>query len=339
MPASGGEPKRVAQDLPPAGFPIWSADSKKLLVFAYQSALDADWWIASIEGGPARKTGAYDALRSQGFSIQFASGLPRASVWADDTLTFTARKGDGRNIWKTRFRAALASTSAKELHPVITRDGSMVAYTVDDTKSPGLYVVPAAGGGPKQADSQSGPIFDWTPNQNGLLFHPNPRSPDRDLRWLNLQSGVISTFLAKSGASLYQSKFSPDGEWLAFEAVSNVDSRLFVVKVRNGSPLPEKDWILVSDEHGWSDKPRWSPNGNILYFISDRDGPRCIWAQRLHPATKQPKGPPFPIYHFHKSRLSPKNVGLWFLEIDVARDKIVINLGELTGNIWSVSRR
>jgi hypothetical protein len=32
------------------------------------------------------------------------------------------------------------------------------------------------------------------------------------------------------------------------------------------------------------------------------------------------------------------NVGLMSLELDVARDKIILDLGELTGNIWSLNR-
>jgi hypothetical protein len=114
---------------------------------------------------------------------------------------------------------------------------------------------------------------------------------------------------------------------------------LFIVKIQNGSPAPGCDWVLVSDEHGWSDKPRWSPDGNTLYFISDRDGFFCLWAVRLNPTTKRPISPPFPISHFHTSRVSMMNVGLSFSEIGVASDKIVMALGELTGNIWSLSRR
>jgi len=43
----------------------------------------------------------------------------------------------------------------------------------------------------------------------------------------------------------------------------------------------------------------WSPDGNLLYFISERDGFVCLWAQRLDPATKHPQGAAFPIRHFH----------------------------------------
>jgi hypothetical protein len=42
--------------------------------------------------------------------------------------------------------------------------------------------------------------------------------------------------------------------------------------------------------------------------------------------------------HFHSTRLSTANIGYGQLEIGVAADKIVLNLGELTGNIWTITR-
>ena len=39
--------------------------------------------------------------------------------------------------------------------------------------------------------------------------------------------------------------------------------------------------------------PIWSPDGNLLYFLSERDGFRCIWGQKLDPASKRPLGAPF----------------------------------------------
>ena len=37
-------------------------------------------------------------------------------------------------------------------------------------------------------------------------------------------------------------------------------------------------------------KPFWSPDGNLLYFLSSRDGFLCLWAQWLDPSTKHPLG-------------------------------------------------
>ena len=49
---------------------------------------------------------------------------------------------------------------------------------------------------------------------------------------------------------------------------------------------------------------------------------------------KLPKNERFAVHHLHNARLSMMNVGLGLPEISVAADKIVMNLGELTGNIW-----
>ncbi len=448
IPAAGGEPSRVGANLPPAGYPVWSPDSRQLLVYAGARTgvtTEADWWLLSLEGDAARKTEAFASFRSVGFSLDLGSAIARVSSWVDDTVTFSAQKGDSRGIWRVRLKAGDGTVSgqperltlgtaqdidpstigrdslvfaslnkgmaiwslpvdanegkvtgelqrmtsgalleatpslsadgkmmaygstvtnheeiwlrdlqtsketpitkapAAEWHPLISRDGSMIAYTALAPNLHGIYTVPATGGKSRQVAPVSGWIFEWTPDNQHLLFHM--KSTDPNLKMIDVRSGEVSDYLAAPGASLYQSKFSPDCHWLTLEAVfsskgpTGDDSRLFVVKVENGLPAPKQNWILVSDEHGWADKPRWSPDGNILYFLSDRDGFRCIWAQRLDPKTKQPSRPPSPIYHFHRSRLSAMNVGSGLLEFDIAGDKIVMNLGELTGNIWNLSHQ
>ena len=60
----------------------------------------------------------------------------------------------------------------------------------------------------------------------------------------------------------------------------------------------------------------------------------CLWAQRLDPTTKRPEGPPYAVYHVHGTRLSMANMDLTYLDLSVARDKVVFNMSELTGNVW-----
>ena len=78
----------------------------------------------------------------------------------------------------------------------------------------------------------------------------------------------------------------------------------------------------------------WSPDGTLLYFSSDRDGFRCIWAQRLDRDTKRPVGSAFAMYHFHSARRSLMNADILKWELAVAPDKLVFHLGEITSNIW-----
>jgi dipeptidyl aminopeptidase/acylaminoacyl peptidase len=108
----------------------------------------------------------------------------------------------------------------------------------------------------------------------------------------------------------------------------------------NGVAAPSQAWIpLDHPSGGWDDKPRWSPSGSVLYFLSDRDGFFCIWGQRMDTRNWHPIGAPFPVYHLHKSRLATANLGIVLSEIGVAKDKIVISLQQLTGNIWSLTRK
>jgi hypothetical protein len=71
----------------------------------------------------------------------------------------------------------------------------------------------------------------------------------------------------------------------------------------------------------------------LIYNISERDGFRCVWAQRVNPVTKRPVGEQFAVFHSHDARLS-----LWtgtdVTFSDVASDQIVFNMTERTGSIW-----
>jgi hypothetical protein len=112
-------------------------------------------------------------------------------------------------------------------------------------------------------------------------------------------------------------------------------SRIFVVPAKSGVAAPPARWVGVDHPSHWDDKPRCSPNGSLLYFVSD-DGYLCLWAQRLAGAKKALVGALFPVYHFHDARLSMANLDSGMLEIGAAKDRIVLGLGELTGNIWSM---
>ena len=77
-----------------------------------------------------------------------------------------------------------------------------------------------------------------------------------------------------------------------------------------------------------------APDGATLFFVSNRDGFHCIWAQKLEPATKHPAGVPFAVYHQHSARRSTIYVAGGLRRLAAARNKVVFTMGERTGNIW-----
>ena len=54
--------------------------------------------------------------------------------------------------------------------------------------------------------------------------------------------------------------------------------------------------------------------------------------------SKEPIGGPEAVCHSHDPRRSIFNVALGHQEISVARDKILFNMAEASGNIWMMRR-
>ncbi|MBV8513942.1 MAG: PD40 domain-containing protein [Acidobacteria bacterium] len=128
-------------------------------------------------------------------------------------------------------------------------------------------------------------------------------------------------------------RFSPDDKWIAFHLRNGPVLRLFIAPY-DGSVKRENDWIAIAGPKFVEQSPYWSPDGQLLYFFSNRDGNVCLWAQRLDSHSKHPIGAPFPVQHFHTARQSLKNVLLLQRGMGVARDRIILNTADAAGGIW-----
>jgi Tol biopolymer transport system component len=69
---------------------------------------------------------------------------------------------------------------------------------------------------------------------------------------------------------LYEEHFSPNGRWIVFNAVrsrpSGQESTIYVMSASGGP------WIQITEGKHRDDKPRWSPDGEVIYFLSERAG-------------------------------------------------------------------
>src|SRR6185503_3894639 len=105
---------------------------------------------------------------------------------------------------------------------------------------------------------------------------------------------------------------SPNGKWLTFHTAQDVTSpgrrlenrRQIFVAPYTGQWSPPESWIAVTDGTALDREPKWSTDGNRIYFLSDRDGFRCIWARNLDAKTKQPLQSIYPVLHLHDAHLS-----------------------------------
>jgi serine/threonine protein kinase len=154
-----------------------------------------------------------------------------------------------------------------------------------------------------------------------------------DLVRQNLSDGNRTPILKIGAGTIEDADLSADDRWLAFQIAKPSGGFAIYVAPLGGEPVSEREWIPVADESTHQQSPRWSKDGNMLYFISERDGKSCIWAQRLNPLTKASSGSPFAVYHVHQSRLwfnRPRNWGA----ISIARDQLYFSMAEISGNIY-----
>ena len=309
-----------------------SLSGNRRMVFASLTRT-SNIWSLPVDANHARVTSEPRAI------TQEARQLTRPDVSRDGRiLVYQDEKHQPdirvRNLETGKETGGLSS-AADELLPVVSADGSTVLYTVRPDR---IYAVPAGGGLPLLICETCGPLpyFALSPDGGRLAY----TAPDGVME-IELRTGrrkrITSRYhhIPESPLEIRVSemRYSPDARWLAFHASSWVRRHIFLVDT-HATGNGDAQWVDATTERSNADgRVAWSPDGNLLYLVSERDAFRCIWAQRLDPTTKRPVDRPFAVYHLHQTarRLS-HNVGRVGLAVD--RDKIVFALEEMRGNVW-----
>jgi Tol biopolymer transport system component len=298
------------------------------LLFA-RVRLSSDIWSLPLEANQARPLGKLEPVTSDAARAQ----LPALS--ADGSkMVYVSDKSGVRDVWVSdpNGKADDAVTAFRTIgyRPLLSPDGKQVVFPVLQNKKCTVTLLDL--GPPGRLTELNGcfSIWDWSPDGSSLLTFLPGVGKTVDL--LKISTGARQPVLAHPGGNLFGVRFSPDGRWMAFAAgPSGARARIFIAPLRSSPPL-EREWIGVSADIGGD--PAWSPDGNVLYFRSKRDGFYCIWAQKLGRG-KAPVGEPIPILHLHSS------LGLNFLRstdfgIAVTKDRLTLNLGRMTGNLWTM---
>jgi len=253
-----------------------------------------------------------------------------------DRMVYISNRWGNTDIWTMDLRSGkesnLTNDAARQEQPVISHDGSQVAYlTMEEGKS-AVYVRPFEGGVGRRVCSDCGGPRGWSPDKRFILYQ-NYGSGTTNL--LHVESGEQTELLKASEGKIVSARFSPDGRWIAFRReLAGFRGALLAAPFQGAQAIPEEKWVEIISAGNVNDKPRWGPNGNILYFLSNRERNLGVWMQRLDPATKKPVGEPQSLRQFPLIRQSLETMSLVSLELAVGRDRLVLPVGELTGSIW-----
>jgi Tol biopolymer transport system component/DNA-binding winged helix-turn-helix (wHTH) protein len=253
-----------------------------------------------------------------------------------------------RSVTEGRERLLLSSADWRFAKPVWSPDGARLAFsrcaTRDSTVTHAVAVLNTDGSGqrvltlPDHVEMQGS---DWSKDGQAILgacrFGPSERYSACLVPVSNANEGddsIVRVIASDPKRNLYNQRFSPDQRWITFLAhdLSYAStSTIYVTPTTGGA------WRAITDGTWFDDKPRWGPDGRVLYFVSNRTGVANVWGRRFDNSTGTPIGDPFPVTSFRSARfvLTPRTVQM---DIAVTATQLLLPMTESRSEIWMLDQ-
>ena len=317
----------------------FTARTMRLRLWAFP--FDAAAGRVTGDGQPVTEPTAYvweSSLAPDGQSLAYSvsrEGSSRAELWMLNLTTGERRQigNDDQSRWTPQWSRdgrylaygwsrVSPRTQAEEVALVVSRADGSEAQPITTPRSPN------AAGAPWFH------LFGWSADGNHVLGSSELGLTAWSVAAAPRAETAARILASSSRYDLSQSTSSPNGRWVSFVAVKR-DEPGVIVEVMPTTGADDRHWVPVTDEHGWADKPRWSPDGKLLYFTTRKDGFWNLWAVRFDAVQGKPAGAPFQVTHFGnpERELSPL---IQSSEVGISAKRLVLTMMERTGSIWTV---
>jgi tricorn protease len=209
-------------------------------------------------------------LRSPSVSATHIAFAYAQNIWVVDRAGGAARR--------------LTSFQGETQNPKLSPDGALVAFSAEYGGNIDVYVVPVEGGTPKRLTWNSAPdlVQGWTPDGKAVLFSSTRETfgPSAAPKFYTVPvDGGPETYLNINRG--YQGRISSDGKRIAYRMNPSWDEERRNYRGGQNRPI----WIadlktLDVESPPWTDskdmEPAWI--GDVVFFISDRDGVANVWS-------------------------------------------------------------
>ena len=179
------------------------------------------------------------------------------------------------------------------------------------------------GGWAVGTDALLGPLFHFSGAPSEIALWPVGAS------WK--QARIV---LSDPKANLWEASYAPGGRWISFVREPLGEAQRLELMIAPAEGGPPSAWTRLLADHPWADKPRWSADGRLLYFLSRGSGDYVnLWALPFDPVRGVPAGRAFAItaYDSPARFVSPHATRV---NMDVLKGRVALTMSSTTGSIW-----
>jgi len=233
------------------------------------------------------------------------AGHKNTPALSPDGQTFTYTRfsqSGGLDVWAQRVGGQVATNLTKDCAQddnfgVFSPDGSLIVYH-SDCNGGGIFLMGATGENVRRL-ANFGFNPDWFPDGKKVVFSTDSvwngiewSAGHAELWTAELSSGKTAKLY---GGDAVQPSVSPHGLRVAFWALPEGGSQRDIWTIpAEGLGKGEKP-VPVTQDAAVDWNPIWSPDGQYLYFLSDRNGTFNLWRIPIDEASGRPRGNPEPV--------------------------------------------
>jgi len=329
-----GEPVQITSGPGPDTFPraVQTPDGGIRIAFTRENLTTHLWWLAPTAEEPNNPTGGERLTDDPELVMSSLNAVAQLSADGAKLAYCSGRFGNPDVFWRdltTGREAAVARNPWPEQSPVISPDGTSVAYVAEEVGGQVLYLWTEGGGPTKRLCADCGRPLIWTPDGGSLLLASGNPARLSILKVANLE---VRDPLPGRRYRLVEASLSHDGGWIALRTEEPVEPgcpSAFLTSFPSGLSRPCPEWVPLPEMDRVS-RLSWSPDGGTLFAIATRDGFACLWSQALDPLTKRPIGGLTAVRHFHHHQRRLFSEG----GIAVRANRVAAWLGESSSGVW-----
>jgi Tol biopolymer transport system component len=303
-------------------------------------------WSLPFDASSSRMRGQGQPISAAGMSSTFPDLSPTG-----EKLVFLAHRAGKEELWEKSLqdggeRLLLGGDDFLRGGIRWSRDGSGLTYNrrrlagLDPRRVDHGLVTFSTNTGEEQTLTTPGTAnetpWDWSADGKWILAGTDRRTPGRMSLCLFPTSAApkaeteLKLLTSHPEQNIDQARFSPDNRWISFIAAQALEagrSTIYAIPAGGGA------WVRITEGKYFDDKPRWSPDGRKLYFISNRTGFFNVWSIGIDPTTAQPVGEPVRLTSYE----SPAQMILpdvRIMEMALSQNRLILPIMEVSGGIW-----